>query len=194
MKKDAILEAAARLFAQHGYARTSTVSLAQEAGVAEGTIFRHFKSKEELFIALILRLKEKLVQDVYQYLDLQEHENAIEHINSTVKVVYMFMRKNSADFALLLRDAPGCYGELDSKAFEHVKSLFVLLESHMEKAIRQGQEEGCIRRDLHPSDTACIMASTLVGLMRSVHLGFLQPSEDIMKNYILCNAAMLQAR
>ncbi len=193
MKKDVILEAAARLFAKHGYTRTSTVALAQEAGVAEGTIFRHFKSKEELFIALILRLKEKLLQDVYHYLDMQEHENALEHINSTVKAAYMFMRKNNADFALLLRDAPGCYGERDSKAFGNVKSLFDIMHEHFEKAIVAGQEEGSIRKDLHPADTACLLSSSLVGLMRSVHLGLLSPSDDILKNYLLCNRAMLQA-
>ncbi len=194
MKKDIILEAAARLFAQNGYARTSTVALAQEAGVAEGTIFRHFKSKEDLFIALILRLKERLLQDVYHYLDMQEHENGIDLINSTIKAVYLFMRKNSADFALLLRDAPGCYGEADSKAFNSVQSLFVLMHEHFLKAIIRGQEEGCIRKELHPGDTACLIASSLVGLMRSVHLGFLQPSDQMLKNYLFCNRAMLEAR
>ncbi len=194
MKKDIILEAAARLFAQNGYARTSTVALAQEAGVAEGTIFRHFKSKEDLFIALILRLKEKLLQDVYQYIDMQEHENGIDLINSTVKAVYLFMRKNNADFALLLRDAPGCYGESDSKAFESVHGLFVLLHDQFLNAILRGQEEGCIRKDLHPGDTACLLSSSLVGLMRSVHLGFLNPSEHMLKNYLLSNRAMLEAK
>ncbi len=194
MKKEVILEAAARLFAKNGYARTSTVALAQEAGVAEGTIFRHFKSKEDLFIALILRLKEKLVQEVYHYLEMQDHENGIDLINSTVKAVYLFMRKNSADFALLLRDAPGCYGEANSKAFENVKSLFSLLHEHFEKAIIRGQEEGSIRKDLHPGDTACLMASSLVGLMRSVHLGFLQPSEHVLKNFLLTNRAMLEVK
>ncbi len=194
MKKDIILEAAARLFAKNGYARTSTVALAQEAGVAEGTIFRHFKSKEELFIALIMRLKEKLLQEVYQYLDMQEHENGIDLINSTVKAVYLFMRKNNADFALLLRDAPGCYGEVDSKAFTHVQGLFAILYEHFLKALERGQEEGSIRKDLHAGDTACLMASSLVGLMRSVHLGFLEPSEHMLKNYLLCNRAMLEVK
>ncbi len=194
MKKDIILAAAAKLFAQNGYARTSTVVLAQEAGVAEGTIFRHFKSKEDLFITLILRLKEKLLQDVYQYLDAQEHETGIDYINSTVKAIYIFMRKNSADFALLLRDAPGCYGETNSKAFDNVSSLFTLLHEHLQQAIERGQEEGTIRKDLHPGDTACLVASSLVGLMRSVHLGFLRPSEEILQNYLLCNRAMLECK
>ncbi len=194
MKKEIILEAAARLFAQRGYARTSTLILAQEAGVAEGTIFRHFKSKEELFIALVLRLRQKMLQEVYQYTKMLDGENALERLLSATQICYAFVRKNSADFALLLRDAPGCYGELDSKAFQHVRELFVLLEENFQQFIETGQSEGHIRQDLHPKDTACILASSLVGLMRTVHLGFLNPSGAILKNYLSSIRAMLEIR
>ncbi|MFM7530292.1 MAG: helix-turn-helix domain-containing protein, partial [Nodosilinea sp.] len=40
-----ILKAALRLFAQQGYSGTTTRQLAEAAGVAEGTLFRHFESK-----------------------------------------------------------------------------------------------------------------------------------------------------
>jgi AcrR family transcriptional regulator len=48
-----ILEAAAHLFAERGYARATTRALAEAAGVNEVTLFRHFGSKEGLFSAII---------------------------------------------------------------------------------------------------------------------------------------------
>lgn len=45
-----ILRAAKKLFARRGYDGTTTRDLAQEAGVAEGTIFRHFESKKAILI------------------------------------------------------------------------------------------------------------------------------------------------
>jgi AcrR family transcriptional regulator len=48
-----ILEAAARVFAEKGYARATTRLLAEAAGVNEVTIFRHFGSKQGLFSAII---------------------------------------------------------------------------------------------------------------------------------------------
>lgn len=45
-----ILKAAQRLFARHGYGGTTTRDLAQAAGVAEGTLFRHFESKKAILI------------------------------------------------------------------------------------------------------------------------------------------------
>ena len=53
--KHRILEAAARLFGDLGYARTTTRALADAAGVNEVTLFRHFGSKKELFATLIQR-------------------------------------------------------------------------------------------------------------------------------------------
>lgn len=47
-----ILKAALGLFAQHGYSGTTTRQLAQAAGVAEGTLFRHFESKKAILVAV----------------------------------------------------------------------------------------------------------------------------------------------
>lgn len=47
-----ILQAAQRLFAHKGYDGTTTRDLAQAAGVAEGTIFRHFDSKKAILIEI----------------------------------------------------------------------------------------------------------------------------------------------
>jgi AcrR family transcriptional regulator len=45
-----ILQAAQRLFARRGFDGTTTRDLAQEAGVAEGTLFRHFENKKAILI------------------------------------------------------------------------------------------------------------------------------------------------
>ncbi len=51
--KDSILEAAERLFAQHGYSGTSMRMVAEEAGVAQALIHYHCKSKEHLYEMII---------------------------------------------------------------------------------------------------------------------------------------------
>ena len=48
-----ILEAAVEMFAEKGYAATSTSEIAKKAGVAEGTIFRHYKTKKDLLLAIV---------------------------------------------------------------------------------------------------------------------------------------------
>lgn len=48
-----ILNAALTLFAEKGYAATATGAIARRAGVAEGLIFKHFRSKKELLLRLV---------------------------------------------------------------------------------------------------------------------------------------------
>ena len=48
LTRQRLLRAALELFTTHGYHPTTTPQIARKAGVAEGTIYRHFKSKQEL--------------------------------------------------------------------------------------------------------------------------------------------------
>lgn len=52
-KQKNILKSALILFAEQGYAATSTSKVAKEAGVSEGLIFRHFENKEGLLNAIM---------------------------------------------------------------------------------------------------------------------------------------------
>jgi len=51
-RKEKLLEAAAMVFSQNGYARSTIADVAQQAGIGKGTVYGYFASKEELFFAL----------------------------------------------------------------------------------------------------------------------------------------------
>lgn len=51
-KRERILDAAERVFAQHGFFAARVSEIAKEAGVADGTIYLYFKSKDDLLISL----------------------------------------------------------------------------------------------------------------------------------------------
>lgn len=64
-----LLETAAELFAEHGYARATTSQLAKAAGVTEPIIYRHFGSKRDLFIALVKQTSEETIAFWEEQLD-----------------------------------------------------------------------------------------------------------------------------
>lgn len=72
-KQQKIVEKAISLFAEKGYANTSTAEIAKAAGVAEGSIFKHYGTKDQLLFSIVIPfLKEslpdmvdKLVQTLY---------------------------------------------------------------------------------------------------------------------------------
>lgn len=59
-KRDLILEAALKLFIEQGIPNTSTAAISKEAGVATGTLFLYFKTKNELIDQLYINSKMKL--------------------------------------------------------------------------------------------------------------------------------------
>ena len=58
-KRQALLQAALELFTEYGFHGTPTAKIAQQAGVAAGTLFHYFKTKEELINQLYLEIKEE---------------------------------------------------------------------------------------------------------------------------------------
>lgn len=52
-KQQAILQAALDLFAEQGFDHTTTKDIAQRAGVAEGTVYKRYKTKDELLAAVL---------------------------------------------------------------------------------------------------------------------------------------------
>ncbi len=63
-KRDQILEAALELLAAQGFRGTSTAEIARHAGVATGTLFHHFKTKEELINTLYLKIKTNMAESL----------------------------------------------------------------------------------------------------------------------------------
>ncbi len=61
-RKNEILDVAEKLFGVKGYDSTSTNDILNEIGIARGTLYYHFKSKEEILNALIERITERLVK------------------------------------------------------------------------------------------------------------------------------------
>ena len=63
-KKQAILDTALTLFVSQGFYATSTASIAKKAGVATGTLFHHFPSKDELMKHLFLSIKQEFADAI----------------------------------------------------------------------------------------------------------------------------------
>jgi len=74
--RSALLQAALELFAEQGFNSSSTALIAQRAGVATGTLFYHFSSKEELIHELFREVREtidsKILENISETMSLRE--------------------------------------------------------------------------------------------------------------------------
>ena len=62
-KREAILRAATRVFAGNGYFNSKVADIAREAGVADGTVYLYFKSKEEILHSIFDRTMEEAIAE-----------------------------------------------------------------------------------------------------------------------------------
>ncbi|MGN0773683.1 MAG: TetR/AcrR family transcriptional regulator [Candidatus Ventricola sp.] len=62
-RREEILDAAERLFAAKGFDSTSTGDILDAVGIARGTLYYHFKSKEDILDGVIQRITDRLIRD-----------------------------------------------------------------------------------------------------------------------------------
>lgn len=71
-RKEEILDAAEKLFAMKGFDSTSTGDILDEVGIARGTLYYHFKSKEDILDGVIGRMTSRLMQNARQVAEKKE--------------------------------------------------------------------------------------------------------------------------
>jgi AcrR family transcriptional regulator len=109
-KQKKIIVAAIESFSEKGYAATSTSEIAKKAGVAEGTIFRHYKTKKELLISIVAPLMTKLigpiiVNDFHKVLD-QPYEKAEDFLRATIENRREVIKKLLPVIKIMIQEIP----------------------------------------------------------------------------------------
>lgn len=102
---DLIFNAAIEVFAESGFDQAKMDDIARAAGVAKGTIYYHFKSKEELFVGLMNEGVQKLIDRARQYLKL--HKSPTDQLMALVENQIHFYVQNGKLAKLLLNEAFG---------------------------------------------------------------------------------------
>jgi AcrR family transcriptional regulator len=100
-RADRILDAAAELMLRWGYNKTTIDDVARSAGVAKGTIYLHWKTREDLFLALMKREYVRLVEDIQQRIASDPEGGTLHGITKHSMLATM---KSPLMKAVLLRD------------------------------------------------------------------------------------------
>lgn len=109
-KQKKIIQAAIEIFAEKGFSASSTNEIARKAGVAEGTIFRHYKTKKDLLIAIIEPVVKNLlapfiIRDLDKVLD-QTYNNFEDFLRAMEVNRKNFLEKNLPLLKILIQEIP----------------------------------------------------------------------------------------
>jgi AcrR family transcriptional regulator len=97
-----ILDAAARLLLRYGHDRTTINDIAREAGVAKGSVYAHWRSRDRLFLALLRRERADLLTQVHDQLHAAQRPVDLELLLAESVRAY---QRSPLVMAVLTRDA-----------------------------------------------------------------------------------------
>ena len=165
-KKQIILDAATGLFSQKGFNETPISEISRLTGVAEGTIFYHYKTKEGLFLAILEDFKDSIVEEFQRYIEEKKFDCGIRMMEDVVSF-YLYLSGSMEDrFLLLHRHYAYDLSANNVQCREYLEAIYDCLIDIFEKAILLGQEDGSIDKSVHPRKTAMIIFGMVDALVR----------------------------
>ena len=166
-KKESILDAATFLFARKGFKDAGMSEISKMTGAAEGTIFYHFKNKEELFISILQRLKEDIVREFEEFLHQAEFTTGLEMLEGVVSFYLSLAGQMDDRFLLLHRHEAYELARMNNTCKAHLEAIYECLIDVYEQAITRGREDGSMDGAGMPArKTAMILFSMVDGLVR----------------------------
>jgi len=157
-KREAVMQAALELFAERGFYGTAVPAIAERAGVAAGTIYRHFESKEALVNALYARYKQALgacLMSEFPFMD-----SSRDQFHHFFKRAFEFARKEPLAFKFLEGHHHGPYLDEESKRIEE-RTL------DPARAFFEQTERLKITRKAPPEALGALIWGSIVGVVRA---------------------------
>jgi len=140
--QEQLINAAVKIFQEKGFQKTRISDIVSEAGLAQGTFYLYFESKEEIFRQITIAQSGRFAkvfketEVVFGGKDINEIKQNISHFLSKLIEVY---KENIKISELLFRETRGHGGLFKEHQEAFYKSFVKLLQEHMKRDISSGK-------------------------------------------------------
>ena len=156
-----VLDAAEEVFADASYAASSVEEIARRAEISVGTLYNLFRSKEDIYRAVVSRAQESFFEEIEKKVD--EARGPLEQVHVVVNHFFEHFTHYSRQFRLYLSATNGFQWELKSKlvkeAERHQRDFLIRFVEVCQRGIDEGIFKAGIAADL--------MAITVLGIPHS---------------------------
>lgn len=143
-RRRSILDSAVEVFAEKGFHRSRVSDIARRAGVADGTIYLYFKSKDDVLITIFEERMEELLRDARRVVD--ETADQLEKLTAFARFHMGQVERNrslASVFQVELRLSNKFMKEYHP---QHLREYLDIIG----EIVRDGQTKGVIRKDCNP--------------------------------------------
>ncbi|GAB4109460.1 MAG: TetR/AcrR family transcriptional regulator [Thermoflexibacter sp.] len=199
-RRNVIIDAAERVFFKEGIENASMDQVALEAELSKGTLYLYFKSKEELYKAIIIRgfiaLKRKLKEAVVPA------ETGLQNVKAISNAYIEFSKQHLGYFNAILHFQNDLFDKRNMDSQHTIESLEGgnAVISVLINAIKKGIEDKSINPNINPIEVAFVLWSQITGLlqviqrkMRIITYYYKIKDADLLDNYFYLLEKSLKA-
>jgi len=158
-RRELIVENATELFAAKGYHGTTIDEIVQATGIAKGTFYIYFNSKEELLVEVIKRLIDDTLEKIDSELEKKEEKDFINRLEIKGQEMLDLYLKRSELLYMLLGETVG-----NPRLMKQSREVYERLAARIEEDLREGVEMG----DIFPFEDLKAISYALVGMGQSI--------------------------
>ncbi len=158
-RRDRIVENATRLFSAKGYHGTTIDEIVQATGIAKGTFYIYFDSKEGLLVEVIKRLIDDTLHKIDRVLEDRDEKDFISRIEAKGEEMLNLYLNRSELLYMLLGETVG-----NPRLMAQLREVYEQLAEGIEEDLREGVEEGGI----FPFSDLKTVSYALVGMGQSI--------------------------
>jgi len=158
--REEILSAAEKVFAAKGFFPTTMSDIAREAEFGTGTLYKYFRSKEELYFTLIDEKVEEINRLVKA--ELSQRTSAVERIKKSLGLQFEFFERNRDFFRIYISERNRFEWTVKDELGKGLHEKMVTYINVLAEVMRQGIDREEFR-SMNPMD----LAHALVGIVNS---------------------------
>lgn len=136
-KREAVLQTAARAFAENGYHRTSLEEIAARLGVSKPTIYYYAQNKDDLVAAIAARALDEIVAAM----DADEQSSALSQLSHLLRRYAEIMTTDFGQCAIVVRDA-----RIKGAVGEGLRKSMSLIDARIRELLILGEKDGSIAK------------------------------------------------
>lgn len=186
-RKHHILNVARKCFEENGYNQTSMDFLASSCGLTKRTVYKYYRSKDELYYDLVCEAFEHF-ESLYK--EIPEDSSSFEQISMLMDCYINFFEKDCFYADLMVTRKVYNYDDpVIIEKIDYIKSYSKRIP--LPRYIQKGIEEGMIRSDIDPNQQALIIWGALHGVIEiAVNKPWHLPNGDV-KSFLMKSKEML---
>ncbi|CCU80187.1 Transcriptional regulator, TetR family [Halanaerobium saccharolyticum subsp. saccharolyticum DSM 6643] len=133
-RREEIIQAGIEIFAAKGYYNTHIAEIVESVGIAKGTFYLYFNSKNDLFISLIRRFEDIFLELFEIDILVAETEDLKSFFSKLLKKIFSLYKEHKNLSIIILREAVAVnekfreeFKEMDARRFKRINNLYQFL-------------------------------------------------------------------